>query len=543
MKTVPDTFSEPANHAQPLSRGGSRLTIQRTKSGIAGAAVVFMLPPAALTTLFWVTSQHAVPPLAIVLAFLLAVLPWVFYVQWHGHGRTVLPLFALIASMYWIYYVPAVFWGDWAVPGMWGGGRTLSDETVVQALALALLGVVSLCIGVHVWPQNASHAAPIPDYRWMYVRLILVLGSLLGLYEPGPYLLGEGGRQLLVILQTSVPAVAFALLFRRYLRGESSRSDQLVLAMYPLFRVLAGLGTGVLGNLAQVGALAVVVYVIERRRIPVASLVLLIAAVFFLQPAKATVREHDQQVATAEGQVERASFWIANSMDVWARALVQPEGATWQDLAAQTLGRVTLLAQTAHVLESTPSLVPYQGAHLYSYMLATWIPRAVWPEKPTVNESNQFYQVAYGMTAPENLSQVSIAVGTLSEGYIAFGWLGAIVVMFLLGLFLSVLQRAFLDARASPLRIAFGAVLAVQLVNIEAQAAQYVGGMAQHLAVLTVVFIPALYARGRTPAAAKVPTRRAVPVASSPSRVIIPGGPGQPMRWQRFQRSGEGSAE
>jgi hypothetical protein len=506
-------------------------------------AIVLLVPPVAVTALFWVTSQHTVAPVGIVVALLLAVLPWVSYVQWHGHGRTVLPLFALIASMYWIYYVPGAFWGDWAVPGIWGGGRTLSDETVVEALALALLGVVSLCIGVNIWPQNTSHGASNPDYRWMYVRVILVLGSLLGLYEPGPYLLGEGGRQLLVILQTSVPAVAFALLFRRYLRGQSSGSDQLVLAMYPLFRVLAGLGSGVLGNLAQVGILAGVVYVIERRRIPVVSLTLLLAAVVFLQPAKATVREHDQQVATAEGQIERASFWIANSMEVWTRALVQPQGATWQDLAAQTLGRVTLLAQTSNVLESTPSLVPYQGPHLYSYMLATWIPRAVWPEKPTVNESNQFYQVAYGMTAPENLSQVSIAVGTLTEGYIAFGWLGAMVVMFLLGLFLSILQRTFLDARASPLRIAFGAVLAVQLVNIEAQAAQYVGGMAQHLAVLAVVFIPAVYARRRAHAAANISTRRAVPLASSPSRVIIPAGPGQSVGWQRFPRSGEGSAE
>src|SRR5258708_5377507 len=156
------------------------------------------------------------------------------------------------------------------------------------------------------------------------------------------------------------------------------------------------------------------------------------------------------------------------------------------------------MTQTGNVLEFTPDLVAYQGAHMYSYMLITWIPRAFWPAKPTANESNQFYQVAYGLTAPENLGSVSIAVGSLTEGYIAFGWPGVIGVMFLLGILLGAVQRGLLGPRSSPLLAAFGVVLILQLVVIEGQIAQYIGGLAQHLAMGVGVFLPAVRFQSKT---------------------------------------------
>jgi hypothetical protein len=56
-------------------------------------------------------------------------------------------------------------------------------------------------------------------------------------------------------------------------------------------------------------------------------------------------------------------------------------------------------------------------------MFITLIPRFIWPDKPSVNDANQYYQVAYGLTTEENLDGVSIAVGVMTEGFINFGWL------------------------------------------------------------------------------------------------------------------------
>ena len=76
-------------------------------------------------------------------------------------------------------------------------------------------------------------------------------------------------------------------------------------------------------------------------------------------------------------------------------------------------------------------------------MVVTWIPRFLWPDKPSVNEANQFYQVAYGLTAEEELAGVSIAVGYLAESFINFGWFGVVGVMFTIGVFFDFYQKTF----------------------------------------------------------------------------------------------------
>ena len=88
-------------------------------------------------------------------------------------------------------------------------------------------------------------------------------------------------------------------------------------------------------------------------------------------------------------------------------------------------------------MDVTPGIVPYQGWRMYSYLVVTLIPRAIWPEKPSVNDANRFYQVTYGMTAERDLEGVSISVGVLTEAYISYGWLGAVGIMTLVGVFLN----------------------------------------------------------------------------------------------------------
>src|SRR5689334_6339996 len=98
------------------------------------------------------------------------------------------------------------------------------------------------------------------------------------------------------------------------------------------------------------------------------------------------------------------------------RAFADSSGAGLREAVDASLSRLSLLTQTANVLDMTPSTVPYQNGSLYSYMLVTWIPRALWPEKPSVNEANQFYQVAYGLSSEEDVENVSISVGVATEG-------------------------------------------------------------------------------------------------------------------------------
>ena len=121
------------------------------------------------------------------------------------------------------------------------------------------------------------------------------------------------------------------------------------------------------------------------------------------------------------------------------------------------------------------------------------IPRAIWPNKPSFSEANQFYQVAYGITDRRDLGKVSMAVGALAESYINFGWFGPPFVMLLIGLLLNVIRRYFLDAEQGEFLRCLGIALLPNLMIVESQAAQYLAGIIQAVVLTIVIFMPALH--------------------------------------------------
>src|SRR5262249_15409342 len=139
----------------------------------------------------------------------------------------------------------------------------------------------------------------------------------------------------------------------------------------------------------------------------------------------------------------------------------------------------------------------------YRFLAITWIPRVLWPEKPTVNEANQFYQVAYGLTTEKGLGNVSIAVGSLAEGYINFGWAGVAGVMLLIGIALGVFQRTFVMSQSSSVFLAVGLTLVPVFLSIESQMAAYLGGVIQQAGLAITVFLPVI-GRRRAPTASVV---------------------------------------
>ena len=98
-------------------------------------------------------------------------------------------------------------------------------------------------------------------------------------------------------------------------------------------------------------------------------------------------------------------FWTETSLSRWKEAASDSTGRGLADSVTATFSRISLLTQTANVVELTPSTVPYQGGHLYSYLLVTWIPRVIWPDKPSMSEANRFYQVACRMAPKKGYRQ------------------------------------------------------------------------------------------------------------------------------------------
>jgi hypothetical protein len=143
-------------------------------------------------------------------------------------------------------------------------------------------------------------------------------------------------------------------------------------------------------------------------------------------------------------------------------------------------------------MEMTPNQVPYQDGRLYSYLIVTFVPRFIWPDKPSANDANRWYQVSYHLTLPSDLNSVSMAVGTVTESYINFGWFGPLIIMFCLGLLLGLFGKVLLNLKSGLLLSSIGVALLPGLISIESQMSVYIAGLVQQTLFCIVVLAPIL---------------------------------------------------
>ncbi len=451
-----------------------------------------LLPPLAATCFLWTSSRHPVGWIGFLSAVFLAVAPWRSFLAWRRRPDLALPLFALISFVYWLYFGFALFWGEYSIL-MWQILEIdLTQRAIDLSMQLAVLGVACLGLGMSARltgpPRRTLDLQPGKLGR-NYVRVIVGLGTLAAFFEGWANQAGSL-RQLVITIQGLVPLVAFAYLLGLQFRGLAHKTDRVLILAFLMVKLLVGAASGWVGEIAGLMVVCGLVYVAERRRVPYLPIGLAVLCFLFFQAGKSDFRREFWYGGGEAGKIERVVFWVESSYDRWRRDLSDPSGEAWRERVAKTFGRTSLLPQTANVIELTPNVVPFQGARLYSYMLVTFVPRFLWPEKPSANESNRFYQVAYGLTAEENLEGVSIAVGTLTEAYISYGWWGAIVVMLLLGQVLRLFQQVFLRSSSGLLMRSIGISMVFPLMAIEGQMAQYVGGLVQQILIVLLIMGP-----------------------------------------------------
>ena len=455
-----------------------------------------LLPPLAITAFLWATRLNAVSLPQGIAALGLLCLPWWSYMAWKRAGKGRLPLFALVASMYWLFYAVPLFWGDRVRPSM-GPASQVPDDAITQAIWMALLGVVTLWVGIRSgiggrFALSTVRDVPADPRRWGYLRLLLIGGTAFSLYPNSAYIAGEEGRQLVLAFESFIPLAVFIVLFRSYLRGNASHLDKCLIVAYFGAQFILGLASGWLGAWLLVAGAALATYLAERKRVPLVPVLLVVAYVLFFQAGKGEYRATYWLGARQSSPIDQVAAWTSASLSQWQGAL-----RSWSvgpQLFHDAVMRASLLTQTANVVDLTPRVVPYQHGATYQYVAVGWVPRFLWPDKPSANGANQFYQVAYGLTARQGLGGVSIAIGTLTEGYMNFGWLGVVIVMFFLGLLFDFVQRSFLSLESGFLFAAIGIAILVQFMQIESQMAIYLGGLVQKVALALILFIPATYA-------------------------------------------------
>ena len=198
--------------------------------------------PALLTSLCWYLSPNDVTPAQGVLAYLLAMIPWASYLAWRQAKRRDFPLFrdARIHALD-LLRSASLLWRP-ACSGLRGRGITGTDHHDAPDGRRW-----TVCLGLGMRTRIAVwDPAKLPDLTdtpmsWPYLRVVMILGILVGLRGSNPYALGEGGRQIMMLLQTAVPSTVFAFFFRKYVRREALPIDKVLVFVFLASRVLVGL--------------------------------------------------------------------------------------------------------------------------------------------------------------------------------------------------------------------------------------------------------------------------------------------------------------
>lgn len=496
-----------------------------TKSQAQTSATFFhyISVPLLVTAFAWITGTDNVNTLQAILSLLLLQIAWVSWVSWKARppAEKDFPLFAMIAGMFWLAYGLPIFWSredSWRF-----AGGFVSRDGIVRAQLLALLGIVSLYFGMRLGVGRRLRTTPTLDLRDTavspkYVMAAMLFGVSLRYFPVLSGFFGSSFRQVFMILSIALPLVAYAILLRRSLMRWVPLYERALLVLFVFGTVLFGLATGWVGTGASIIMVTGCVLLDTRFTIPKAAVLLVFAYILFLQPAKEQFRAAYWGTDNQSGEVSRASDWISMSRKKWERTLSDSDPAALRQQIYGSMSRFSLLQQSSNVMDLTPSIVPYQGWQMYSYMAYTLIPRAIWKDKPTVNEANRFYQVTYKLTAERDLDGVSIAVGVLTEGYISFGWIGVAFVMAFVGVVLDCLTSLMLTRDAGVLMKGVGMALLPGFVNMESQMGQYLGGIVQIAFLTILVMLPLAQVTRRWQAQPSFKRRR-VPVSPQPIRI------------------------
>ncbi len=420
--------------------------------------------PARLTQLFLILSLGGliVTPLVLsdfgfswLLVFLAVLLleiclyPSVAYLAQSDSSLPTMPVFSLAYALQFAF---PIFSQEHTFLLLGGEVRYLLEKDVAIALLLAIGGISTLQIGYY-WFQKSSYrrvlpVAHLPLKKSKAVAYCIMVGILLPILFTFQGIIPEEFQQplssILRVLQNQILVVIAILGWLFYGRKESKFYGVWMYALV-LIAAMRGISGGSIEEaVVPIGILFVVKW-LHTGRVPVAPIVATALLVVFLSPVKADYRQRawlgeDPELAE-QSSLTRGKVWLEQAAEYWQETL--SGGREISEATSTATGRADFIHQVAYIYSMTPSVIPYQYGKTYSFFLVSFIPRIIWPDKPTAGSANGYYAVTYGVTSEEGAKTTTFGVSILGEAFMNFGWAGVILIMLVQGIFIGAMQHSF----------------------------------------------------------------------------------------------------
>jgi uncharacterized membrane protein YqaE (UPF0057 family) len=191
-----------------------------------------------------------------------------------------------------------------------------------------------------------------------------------------------------------------------------------------LFLQVALLFSGLyLINGISILALFLIAYVTTSRRVPLLFLALLLPLVAVLHNGKATMRD----IYWRDNPSARPTlFQLPGFFEQWITLGLRPAAPSREPktLTSNLLERAALFHMVCLTADRIPAFQPYLYGETYKDLPAQFVPRIIWPGKPSPHLSNARLALYLSLVDQDTAETVSIAFGFIAEAYANFGLLG-----------------------------------------------------------------------------------------------------------------------
>lgn len=428
------------------------LTAPKRKQTSRALQIYLVAGLAALIAVPWILSEFGFAWLQTFLGLLLleiCLFPTALYLK----RRTAeLPTMSIFCLAYALQFAFPVFTQENSFLLMGGEVRDLPESDVAIALLLAIAGICSLQLGYYGFQRskyrNIVPIARLPLKKSKALAYCVIVGIFLPLLFTFQGIIPAEFQQplsaILRVLQNQV-LVVIAILGWLYYGRKESKFYAVWLYGLVLLAAMRGISSGNLEEaLVPIGVLFVVKW-LYTGRVPVAPILVTVLLVIFLSPVKADYRERawfgEEPDLAEQSSVTKGRLWIEQAAEYWAETFAGHRD--FFEATSSAAGRTDFIHQVAYIYTMTPSVVPYQYGQTYSFFLVSFIPRVLWPDKPTAGSANAFYAVTYGVTSEEGAKTTTFGVSILGEAFMNFGWAGVVLIMLIQGTLIGAMQHSF----------------------------------------------------------------------------------------------------
>ncbi len=474
------------------------------------------LPFALAAVLLWLAGRRDwgdggenVPYLGAAVAFLglLPALRWKLRRHRHDEEAGAIPFFPAVGCLFALYFGFPVLLGDeFTTP-------TLQHDvaSVEKSLWLALGGWIALLVGWGATAPFAGRVKPLVLHvDWGKARRrtpwLLGIGFAAVLARrtlPLPDGLVQPVRFLEMLFQAGIGILALSSF-----RGELKRDQNVLLwlLLVPLYLFLQ-VGIGSVAQLAYASIFLLFLAWGSGRRVPVVLLGVLGLALLLMRG-----HVHEFRQKTWGPEEHRIGVWDKSVLFVEVlveRMKSDGLAGSFRDAGERVKARVSHLSLFAHVVKLTPERVPYWDGESYRALPSTFVPRAIWPDKPTKTVGQDFGH-RYYLLAPKDRT-TAVNLPQLVELYANFGTAGVLCGMFALGLIYRLLHRWWNSPATGAGTLILACLLFSRLILIESDFTLVYGALLQNSLLLILVFRWLRPREGPAPRAAPTLVERTAP--------------------------------